>query len=239
MGSKQADEMPAAEAAKVLGVDIRTLQGMVRQGLLQPATSQRSVTSSTMFRADEVAAFADMRFKKLDLSSVANMAMRAYVISKSNERRINHISDLLGLDLPALDTDEASVVQLFIEAEDFELQAKEPATLQEVRRWATILFSIDEAYLKLVEHYTGSSEPWQPFFDVAQRIIEAIPARSFLRRRDLEAGYAYLEAARRHFRSVMYFYYRMKHGQRAADNAFPEMDDRGVDAELTAILYPS
>lgn len=239
MGSRQADEMPAEEAAKLLGIDIRTLQRLVHQGLLQPTGSRGKLGSATMFRAEEVAAYADLRFKKLDLSVVASMAMRSYVLSKANERRINHIADLLGLDLPALETDEQSVVQLYVEAEDFELEEKTPASLLEIRRWGSVLFSMDESYLKIVEHHTGSPEPWRPFFDVAQRILEGAPAHSVLRRRDIESGYAYLAAAQRHFRGVMYFYYRMKHGRRAADRAFPEMDDRGMEAELAAILYPS
>jgi hypothetical protein len=239
MGSRTADEMPASEVAKVLGVDIRTLQGMVRRGLLQPVAKHKVVTASTLFRADEIAAFADVRFKKLDLGFVASMAMRAYVISTANAKRIDRISDLLGLDLPALETDETSVVRLYIEAQDFELEEKIPTSLEEIRRWAATLFSIDESYLRLIEHYTGNPEPWQPFFDLVQRITETAPPRSMIRRRDVEAGYAYLEAARRHFRGVMYFFYRSKHGQRAADRAFPEMDDRGIDAELAAILYPS
>ncbi len=238
MGSEQTDEIPAKEVAKLLQVDIRTLQSMVRQGLLQPSGTSRRVGDATMFRVDEVAAYADLRFKKLDLSVVASMAMRAYVVSKANERKVSRISDLLGLDLPALETDETSIVQLFVEAEDHELEEKTPTTLAEIRRWAGVLFSIDEAYLKLVEHHTGCPEPWKPFFDVAQRILEGAPARSVLRLRDTEASYSYLTAAQRHFRGVMYFYYRMKNGRRAADQAFPEMDDQGVEAELAAILYP-
>lgn len=238
MGSTADDEMPASEVAKILNVDIRTLQGMVRRGLLQPAAKRRTVTASTPFRADEVAAFADVRFKKLDLGFVASMAMRAYVISKANERRIDRVSDLLGLDLPALETDEDSVVRLFIEAQEHELPERVLPPLEEVRRWATVLFSIDENYLRLVEHHTGCTEPWEPFFELAQRMLEAAPARSTIRSRELEAAFAYLEAARRHFRGVMYFFYRARHGQRAADRAFPEMTDRGVDAEMAALLYP-
>lgn len=228
------DEISAAEAAKLLGVDLRTLRTMARRGLIQPLPTSRGTT--LVFSIHDVATLIELRGQKLDLAAVTSLAMRAYVASKSNERRLALISDLLGLNRTTLETDEAGVVSLFLEAQDTDpLTVHSPEAL---RRWASILFSIDEAYLRIVEHHTGSPEPWRPFFGLAQG-ISAAPGPRGLRRKEVEAAFLYLDTARRHLRTVMYVYYREKYGIRAADRAFPEMEPRGVDAELAAILYPA
>lgn len=239
MGSTALDEMSAAEAAETLGVQLRTLNKMVRNGLIQPTRSKGKTIASYTFRSSEVTALAELRYKKLDLAAVQSIAMRAYVSARGVERRVTLLYELLGLELPALETDESGVVQLFIAAQDAAADDDLTLTAQGVRKWATIIHAIDEAYLRLIEQYTGSEEPWEPFFSLAQKLCADVPRRTFLFNKDLETAYGCLEAARRHLRAVMYFFYKEKHGGKAANKAFPEMDDRGIDAEIASFLYPA
>lgn len=219
----------------MLGVTISTLQVMVRKGMIQPDHSSKRVTAASFFQLSEVAALADLRFQRLDMPTLATMAMRALAISKSNEKRINQIADLLGLNSKTLSTEEADVVALHIEAQDLLAEDRDLAP-DEIRRWANIFYAVTEDYFRLVVHYTSTETPWEPFLGLAQKLSEGAPTEKFIFHKDLESAYGYLEAGRRHLRTVTYFYFRAKYGQRAANRSFIEMND-SIDAEIAGLLY--
>ncbi len=236
MGSTAPGLVTTAEAAKMLGLDVTTFRSMVRRGMIHPAHG-KGAGGSSLFALSDIAALADLRFQNLDLATVATMAMRALVLSRNNEKRLNHVTNLLGLNVPSLGTTESEVIALFIEAQDL-VQEDEELTAAEAHRWAGIFYAMDEAYLRLVAHYGSTNEPWEPFLALAQKLCENAPRAVFSFNKELESAYAYLEAGRRHLRTVVYFYFRAKNGARAADASFLEMDG-SIDAEIAGLLFRS
>jgi hypothetical protein len=105
--------------------------------------------------------------------------------------------------------------------------------VNELVEWAQLLTGMDENYFRLVKEYVGDQEPWRPFFDLAQKLMEAAPAERMNRDRDLTIAYGMVDSARRHIRHVSYFYILLANGRLKADSIFPEGD---VDDEIIGHL---
>lgn len=237
MGSTPEDCVTVEEAAKLLSVNLRTLRKMISDGTLLPVFQGRKIRGGTYLRRIEVVALVDLRSQNVDLASVASMAMRALAVSKSNERRLNHLDDLLMLRTKTLETTESEVISRYIEAQDLVDQELSQLPADEVRRWANFFYAMDESYLRMIAHYTTTEEPWEPYMSLAQKFSERAPRSLFGMNKDLETAYGYLEAGRRHLRTIAYFYFRAKNGGATANAVFAEMD-MSFDAEIARLLYP-
>lgn len=224
------DLITAAEAAEMLSITQKHVHNLCRRGILASVTDSKPMK----FRRNEVAAVASLRFKKLDMETVANMALRALVLAKSNEHRLDEVRSLLGMQGKVLSTEENEVVSLFTQFEDYILDPPIPA--EEVRRLALIILSINEDYLRAVEIHTATEEPWKPFMTLGLLLSDQTPRSDFSANKDLESAYAYLELARRHLLQISYFYVRNKAGQRAAMLKFPLVEG-GVDEAIIGLAF--
>ena len=224
--------LSSQETAKILGTSSQTLKSLVRQGLLKPHWKG----NKRCFEQDDILAFMKVFQNKTDWSSIAALAMRAYVKAEANERKLAEISDLLGLGLFSLEVDDESVQSLYNNTHN-RLELGAPTSSAEAMLLAKRCLALTEEYLKIVERVTGDDEPWRPFLQLTQHVCENAPRKYFPHDIELATAYGYLEAARRHVRPLAYFYVRGTHGRRVANETFGMQQDYATPIVRT--LFPS
>jgi len=226
------DLLPRVAAAKMLRVTVRTLSNFVRQGLIKPVIRERRV----YFHHTDITTLLETMGGNMDLASVATMAMRAFVRAEQCEKKLASLLILLGVDSPPLSTSKKAVLDLYKRVR--ELRAKQDGSSEagEIFYLSKELLGISEEYLRLVEHYTANNEPWRVFLEVSQHLCKLAPRNRFTHDHELTRAYGFLEAARRHVRSVAYFYVRASHGRNVADTAF--VGDNAFDPVITT-LFPN
>jgi hypothetical protein len=233
MGSTREDLITAEEAAESLGVSTAMIHKMTTRGLLSPVDFGKRRLK--YFRRAEVAAVASIRMTKLDLATTANMAVRALALAQSNDRRLDELSSILGLQGTSLSLEENEVVALFIKTQDALKEDCAP-TASEIREWAKVFLRISEEYLRVVVLHTAAPEPWKPFMLLGEKLAEEAPREKFSKDDLLTASYGFLEVARRHLRHVAYFYIRNERGAPTANKKFPNVEG-GVDELMIGLLF--
>lgn len=220
MGSE--DLLTAQQVAGMLGVTTDMVQKLVRQGLLKPQYQGTSLVAPRLYRETDVAALVEAREAKLDLPTVAAIARQAYTASRSLERVVKQLLELLGADVPLLKLGKDDVLSLCAKVDDA-LEQEFPPEAREVLDWAKIFYAIGEEYFELVASQLGDEEPWKRFLDLGQKLSREAPRKSFMIDKELEAAYGYLEVARRNLRNSSFFYIRNRHGRKTASDLFPEV----------------
>lgn len=236
-GSRPEEQLvPITEAAKMVGLTVRSLHSMVERGIIEAIHPPKK--GPKHFRVHDLAALAEARTKRsLDFNAVADLATQAYVTAKSNARRLDDLYYLLGFDTPILETSEEEVVALFVRAQEAKGHTRDlPA--EAVHEWAGTLYSIDEKYLDLVIKHTATEEPWCAFIDLANAFITDMPADSFSSNPPLKSAYAYMSIARTNLRTVSYYFCRHRIGIAAAAKAFRN-DESDPTAAIVRLMFPS
>ena len=219
-------------AARLLRVTRATIFNYRRRGLL---VSGYRKDRKTYFRRVDVLAIKQTKHGTRDIVEVSHLATRALAQSEQCERKLNELLGLLGLTNVALDTSEKGIRDLY-ERLRILAKARDPLTIaSQVFHIAKSILAVDEAYLQLVAKYVSAEEPWDVFLAASNKIAELMPVRWLSTDPELAASYGYLNAARRHIRSVAYFYVRAMSGKRAADATF--IGDSAFDP-LIATLFP-
>jgi hypothetical protein len=231
--SPSEDLVSLPTAARMLGVTARTIHLMCRQGLLDPV--YKKPRGPKHFPVNEVAALAEVRHKKMDLPAVAALSMRAFVIAKANERRLDELFRLLGLRRKVLGTTTTEVVEVYEKAAAA-LEVERMPLIHELEDWAATFFAIDEAYLRLVISCTASEEPWKVFLDLATKYANNRKFEYFDAVPELRAAYDQLEAARRNLRMVAYMFCRETKGVSLANTVF---GTRQVSDRLLDVMFSS
>jgi PAS domain-containing protein len=227
------------EAARLLGVTVRTLSLWTRQGLLAPRfignrkEQHYRVTDLQMLRL----ARSD---KSTDIWHVKALALQALSAAKTAELRLQEVFEHLGLDIPPLARDTASVQALYAEAGEVPTpeQLLDPVW---VRFWGGAFFGVDETYLELVGLTETEDEPWRRFMSFANEVLrtalrpgghveEAVRASDTLR-----LAYRYFQGGKQHLWYTGYMYCRRSFGRRIADVAFD--GSHSAVEELMAILH--
>lgn len=234
MGSEREDLITSEEAAELLNVHVSMIHKMSTTGLLSPVMLRGNKRVQRFYRRSEIAAVASLQLMKLDLSTAANIAIRALAQAQTNERRLEEVRALLGLTGGTLSLREQEVVALHIKVQD-DLNAGR-ASAEEVRDWAKIFLSISEEYLKVVAHHTAAEEPWKAYMLLGDKLSEEAPRGMFSTDKMLEASYSLLEASRKHLRQVSYFYVRNNDGRSAASAQFPGVNG-DIDEVLIGLLF--
>jgi len=234
MGSE--DLLTVQQVARMLGVTTDMVQKLVRQGLLKPQY-QGSITAPRLYREADVAALVEAREAKLDLTTVAAMARQAHTASRSLERVVKQLLELLGADVPLLSLEKEDVLSLCAKVDDA-LEEEFLPEAREVLSWAKVFYAIGEEYFGLVESHLGEKEPWKRFLDLGQKLVREAPRKSFVIDKELEATYGYLEVARRNLRNAAFFYVANKHGQRLASGLFPEVK-RDRHEDIITLAFPA
>lgn len=232
-GSSQEEELVSiTEAARILRLTEQTVHALCRRDILKPVTSRRR---AKFFHMRDITAYAEVSGKSLGIAEITDIALRAHVLARSTELRMRDLYHSLGYDIPSLETDEESILALYIRADEGRhLTEANGETL--IREWAHAFYSIDEAYLALVRQYTGSDEPWKVFIDLSNHLMTLAPISQFTARPDLEAVYSYLKVSRHNLRITSYYFCRGIHGPDLADKVFKE--NKGIIEEIVTFLMP-
>jgi hypothetical protein len=239
-GSRPQEELvPITRASRMIGVSTSTLHRMAKRGVLQPLFMAGSKLK--YFRIHDVSALAEtLQHGKerplLDLESIAELSMQAVVLARANERRLDDLYHLLGLNKPTLEVSEEHIIALYVRAQE---ATKETRGLQaeDVYDWAGILYAVDESYLGRVQAHTACEEPWKVFMDLAHHLIERMPIGTLALNPSMKTAYAYLSTARNNLRSVSYYYCRQKLGISTASKVFRHADDPIED--VCRLMFPS
>lgn len=226
------DLLTTQEAAKMLGVPIRALKTLIQKGVLEPEVGD---TKKRGFRLSDLSALAQALSKKMDLSSIGHMALKALAIATRADRKINQLYEAVGFRVLDLPLEEASAVALYQRTQEALFQME--FSPDEVTEWARVFLAMSEEYLKLLELYTESEEPWKVFMDLGAHLSEAAPVEKFTYRKDLEAAWGLLRVGRNHLRQVSYFYARQKLGARKAGQLLPDAQLSTTETVLN-LLFP-
>jgi len=219
------------QTAKMLGVTTRTVANLSKQGMLKPVWKGRK----RFYLRSDVTALLTIFNGKTDFASMANLAIRAFVKAEMVEKKLEELLNILGFSSHSLDTDEASVTAFYEQAKRG-LRREHQTMPQQVMLLAKKLLALSEEFLRLVEQYTGEAEPWKVFLDLAHSTCMRAPRELFTYDYELASAYGYLDAARRHMRSLSYFYVRIQHGVETATRAF--VGDNHLDPVMS-VLYPN
>lgn len=219
------------EAAKALDVTEHHLRHLVRQGYLKPARQGRRVRDS-LYRPEEVNALLELRLRRIDLPTVATMALQAQAVSRSIENKLSQICRLLGLENNRLKYDEDSVYNLHVRVNATLTEDLTTMRTGAILEWATVFNSFDEEYLRVLEHFTLDDKPWGVYLELANKLMAN---RSQEADSNLGFAYACLDTARRNLRNVSYFYALARRGQRVANEFFAKNE---IDEEIITQLYP-
>jgi hypothetical protein len=221
------------DAARLIGVTVHTVYRLTKQGLLRPVWRGRR----KFYEQADVAAFAKIYNSKVDWSNVASLAMRAFIKADAAERKLAELSDLLGIGFFQLSTDDTDVRDFYTDALR---RVTYPPTLQaaDAMLFAKKCLGITEEYLQLVARLTDEGdEPWRPFLDALHYLCINAPRQHFTQDMELAAAYGYLEAARRHMRSLSYFYVHRVCGRSIAATAFN--GERDYAEPIVRALFPT
>ena len=228
----QSDLLSRKDTASLLRVTIQCLRKFVKQGLLKPEGRGRQVC----FRRADVVALLETVGGTMDLASVANTAMRALIKAEQCEQVLNKLLSTLGFTSRPLVTSRAAILRLYERAKGYRAEKEGTSEAGTVFYFSQELFGISEEYLRLVEHYTADGEPWRVFLEASEKLCELAPRHRLVHDYELASAYGFLEAARRHIRSVAYLYVRATHGAKVADDAF--IGDNAFDPVITT-LFPN
>ena len=229
-----------AQAAKLLGVSRASVCRLTRDGVISYVSEHKNRERggrdfSRKYDPSEIAAVASVREAKLSVPKLANVAMRAIAAATRNERRLNDIYALLGLDGFVLGTSPEEVQQLYIKAQAALEQPGTPPK-KELMFWAKVFYNIHEEYFPLITQQTYSQEPWRVFTDLAERLAVEAPVHYFHIDRELASVYGYIEAGRKNLRSSAYLYARKIHGIVKVNKLFPEVRG-GFDEEIIRLMF--
>ncbi len=219
------DYVDKSEAAKLLGVSVRTVDNMIHKNVVVPHSFTGS-RKAVFLRAD-ILALLRASSDGLDLMQVKSLALAALSTSRRNEQRMVELYEHLGMELLPLARDAHSVRALYEEAR----LGVEPSRVHDadwLQCWTNAFFSMDEVYLELVTHLTGDVEPWVVFHDFANGILNELDSYGLAR------PVRIFRASRNHLRHVSYMHCRRTKGAEAAGIVF-DGRVRAVD-ELNALI---
>jgi predicted DNA-binding transcriptional regulator AlpA len=220
------DYVDKVEAAKTLGVSVRTLDNMIHKNMIVPHSFAGS-RKVVFLRSDVSALMQATGDGGLDLAQVKALALAALSTSRRNEQRMVELYAHLGMELLPLARDTHSVRSLYEEVK----LGVEPSSVHDadwLQFWTNTFFSMDEVYLELVTHLTGDVEPWLVFHDLANAILRELDSYGLTR------PVRIFRASRNHLRHVSYMHCRRVKGVETAGIVF-DGRARAVD-ELNALI---
>lgn len=217
------------ETAEALGITIRHLYNVVRQGRLIPVDT--GDTKEELFREEEVHALVQARTRQVDLPGAIGLALQAHATARATQQRLDKLCHLLGFGVNRLNYEEEAVHCLHLKVRDTKHGGVADLETGAIMEWASIFHGIDESYLRIVEDYTLDVSPWSSYLELANEIMKYASQATEMNTR---FAFSCLDSARKHLRHVAYFYVRTKLGQDVAQMAF----DETVDDEIIGQLYP-
>lgn len=213
------DLIPIHEAARILGVTVNQVYHMVRVGKLRPRYDKaKGLNGPAYYRRDEVGSLIEAKERGMSPAKVSRLAVRAYACSRTLERRMELLEQVVGARLPPLPVDEEEVLALYAQARD-DLE-KPPADIAAILAWTRVFIAAGEEFFDTLEAYTGDEEAWMVFFDLARTLEERMPREQFAIDKELETVNGYLMVGRKNLRVAIFFHIRNKLGPQAANRLF-------------------
>ena len=223
----------ATRAAEILGVTKRQIHNLARQGVIRAHYPKgRKLSAPQMFKAEEVAAYAELREKKLGLVEVASIAQQALITCRMLERTVDRMRGLIGM-CPLPDFSKDAILEKYNQAQDA-LQSELPFDVDEVVEWSHFFQNVGEEYFELVEKHTGDGSPWNYFLKLASKMRKEAPEYTD---RETQVAYDCLAVASTFMRQSAYFYIRNKYGKRTAAKICPETAD-DIASPVLAMAFP-
>lgn len=216
--------LPLSDAAKLLGIKPHTLRDLARRGHIRAYPG--ATRTEQLFSPDQIEAYDEVRKKYLDLAEIAAIARQAFVTTRALEREVERLRSFIGVRRAMPRLDPESVVAKHTEVEEA-LNLERFFQADEIWNWACFFYGIGEEYFEAVaEHTSEKTEPWQPYLNLSERIIQVMPPSII--DAQLQEAYGYFAVARQALKTSAYFYIRNKYGQRMAGKLFPEAGDELV-----------
>jgi len=213
------DTLTPEEAAKELGVDRVTVYKYLREGILS-ARQGSGGRARLAIRAEDVAVLKEAMGRRWDLPAVAAVALQAHVASRSAERTLKRLMDVLGVNVPALILSDDDARDLYRRAKE-QLDMPGNPSVAEMLQWSKVFYALGEEHLEQLDRL-GYKEPWKLFLELAESM--SVKALSSYMVKETEVAYGYLSMARNNVRNVAYFYVRLRFGRDKAAEVFPIKD---------------
>jgi hypothetical protein len=230
------DTITLKEAADRLSTTPLAIRQLIRRGFLRPIylTGVHTHEPPRLY-AEEVAAFAELRFKNIGLAEVAALAKIASIHTAGLTRQVERLTEFLGVDVPVLDLRDDAILRLYAEIEYLLEYEELPITAQFIMLWGKRFYAMGEEVFEQIERVTGDREPWKKPLDLATKMfLEREETKDF----ELETAYRYMLVGRRFMRQAAYFHIRAKLGARIAHHLFKEVEG-DINHKILAVLTPS
>jgi hypothetical protein len=202
-----------AEAARLLGIGSDQVHHLDRGRLLEGHYPEGR-KAGKRFLEEDVHALVELRRETAGglTPKLPRLAMRAVLVSRRAERKVDRLLHYLGLDADPLPSDREGALAIHHRVDAWLRKggSSDPSTLHELAR---TLLAITEEYLELVGQATGDPECWRIYFELGAMLAQKVDPNDPLR--------AYVEHARRNARNVAYLRLREMKGARVADRQMP------------------
>jgi hypothetical protein len=106
-------------------------------------------------------------------ATIASILSMTLASVKRTEALVTQVETYLGVNAPELQRDDLSVLKLVDELVS-PIERGRVLDPDYLRHWSSVLFRVDEAYVKSVGQILNSPEPWTPFCDYANRVTRAL-----------------------------------------------------------------
>lgn len=223
------------EAAERLGTSALAVRQLIRRGFLRPIYPRcTSTREPPRLHTEEVAAFAELRFKNIGLPEVAALAKIANIHTAGLSRQLERLTEFLGVDIPVIDIRPDAIIRLYSEIEYLLEVTELPVTPQFILLWARRFYATGEEVFEQLQSCTGDPEPWQKPLALATRMFRE---RTETDDYELETAYRHLLIGRRFMRQSAYFYVRTQHGTRIAHQLFREIEG-DLTHKILTVLTP-
>lgn len=135
-----------------------------------------------------------------------SVALQALALAESNRRTLEAIVDMMGWAHHPLPVRAKEVLDLHEQvAQLAALPERDPLDAEEARFWSRILLRIHRPYLQLVESLTGEKQPWAPYLQLAEALLQSVPPALLV---EQAVVFGTLDVARRSVQQVAYLYDR-------------------------------
>ncbi len=229
-GSKSEGVLGIQKAAKELQVSVRTVQNMVKSGLLSPVFIKDKKTGHNRmcFNQNEVWAVTANRLEKGSTAKTGNVAARALALAQHTHKQLESVLLLLGITEEALSFGEEDVAALYEKAREF-LKYGGISSEGDAVFWARVFMQTSEEYLRLLEHH--DQRPWILLLGVGEKIAKELRDNTSL---TIDKTLGFLNAARRHLRNTAYCFVRAKEGYKGV--ASNGVDYQRLDEEIIRLM---
>jgi len=219
------DLLTAMEAATRVGISPVTINKAIKEGVLIPK-GRAPGRGQFLLDPQDIDAFAAVWSNSMSPVQIARMAMQAFASSRTTERALRQLLDLLGANIPVIFPEKESLQSL---VEDAKRQLKRPGlpTVPELLYWAKMLYALGEEHMLLIEKELGISPPYTVFTGLAEKLCQGVAELSVVDK-EMEMVYGYLMMSRRNLRNVVYMYARGK----------GEKVDVDVHEEIITLMFP-